>query len=302
MRERPCDLSDEELASALADGWGIEASRLAHRPVGAGGHHWSAGPFFVTVAERSAGLEQALETAFTLHTVLNSVVAPIRARDGRLVRPLKDRYALSLFPRLQGRGGEFGPHRPADRTAVLDLLRDLHRATPAVAATAPRADLRLPGRADLTAALAGLDNPWTAGPYAEAARRLLIRHARRVVERLARLDALTALLPPVSDWVITHGEPHPGNIMWTAEGPRLIDWDTVQLAPAERDLWMLTGAMIDAPEPAGAELPPGVEFYRHWWILADIANYTGDLRRSHTEGADNAAALSYLAANLRGPW
>ena len=38
---------------------------------------------------------------------------------------------------------------------------------------------------------------------------------------------------------MTHGEPHAGNVMRTDEGRLLVDWDTVALAPPERDLWML---------------------------------------------------------------
>jgi thiamine kinase-like enzyme len=46
-------------------------------------------------------------------------------------------------------------------------------------------------------------------------------------------------------WVVTHGEPHPANVIRTPGGLKLIDWDTVQLAPAERDLWMVAGPSGD---------------------------------------------------------
>ncbi|MFF5080543.1 aminoglycoside phosphotransferase family protein [Actinoplanes sp. NPDC000266] len=302
MRERPADLTDAQLAATLAEGWGIHAPALAYLPVGAGGHHWSAPPWFVTVTDYSPALEPALDTAARLG--LDFVVAAIRAPDGTLVRRLGDRYAVTVHPFVPGSAGSFGPHPPADRDAVLDMLIALH----GTRATAPRADLRLPGRARLERALADLDRPWTSGPYAEPARRLLAGHTAAVTRRLSRLDAP----PSTESWVVTHGEPHPGNVLRTPSGPLLIDWDTVQLAPPERDLWMLTDAMIDAPPSNDMPLlsryeratghrvsAAAIEFYRNWWILADIANYTDDLRRPHTEGADLAAALTYLAANLR---
>ncbi len=37
--------------------------------------------------------------------------------------------------------------------------------------------------------------------------------------------------------VITHGEPHAANVMGSPGGLVLVDWDTVLLAPPERDLW-----------------------------------------------------------------
>ena len=107
--------------------------------------------------------------------------------------------------------------------------------------------------------------------------------------------------------MITHGEPHPGNVLRTADGPLLIDWDTVMLAPPERDLWML---MIGSePQGADAEIRARYEretgravsmeliaFYRLWWVLADIAIYADELRREHGEGPDPASSLTYLAS------
>jgi uncharacterized protein len=44
---------------------------------------------------------------------------------------------------------------------------------------------------------------------------------------------------PRSATVVTHGEPHPANVMLVTGTLVLIDWDTVALAVPERDLWMV---------------------------------------------------------------
>jgi aminoglycoside phosphotransferase (APT) family kinase protein len=36
---------------------------------------------------------------------------------------------------------------------------------------------------------------------------------------------------------LTHGEPHPGNVIGTDDGWLLVDWDTAAIAQPERDLW-----------------------------------------------------------------
>jgi hypothetical protein len=102
--------------------------------------------------------------------------------------------------------------------------------------------LRLP----VVLAPADLRSPWTAGPYGEPARDLLRRHATRIRTWLAEFDTFAAAAGRTTNWAITHGEPHPGNILRTPAGPELIDGDTVRLAPPERDLWMLTSAMFGA--------------------------------------------------------
>lgn len=36
----------------------------------------------------------------------------------------------------------------------------------------------------------------------------------------------------------THGDCHPSNILWTDDGPHIVDFDDARMAPAVQDLWM----------------------------------------------------------------
>jgi Ser/Thr protein kinase RdoA (MazF antagonist) len=36
-----------------------------------------------------------------------------------------------------------------------------------------------------------------------------------------------------------HGDCHPGNILWTDQGPHFVDLDDARMGPAIQDLWML---------------------------------------------------------------
>lgn len=40
-------------------------------------------------------------------------------------------------------------------------------------------------------------------------------------------------------WLRTHGDCHPGNVLWTPTGPHFVDLDDASMAPAVQDLWML---------------------------------------------------------------
>lgn len=35
-----------------------------------------------------------------------------------------------------------------------------------------------------------------------------------------------------------HGDFHPGNVLWTAQGPHIVDFDDARMGPAVQDLWM----------------------------------------------------------------
>ncbi|BCJ39891.1 hypothetical protein Aiant_05480 [Actinoplanes ianthinogenes] len=299
-------LDEGDLSAALAAGWAIEAAAIDYLPVGAGSFHWSVTDdhgrsWFVKVDRDGPDLRRSFATALALHRAgLDVVVAPVPTLDDAIVHPLPRGYAVTVFPLLDGTPGDFGPHHPEDIPEISGILTALHRATPAVADLAPRTDLRLPGRHDLEAALSDLDRPWTSGPHAEPARALLHRHATRIQDWLAEFDRLTeAVRATTPTWVVTHGEPHPGNVLRTPAGPRLIDWTTVRIAPPERDFWMLTTMLGAEPVDLGLPLSPtATALYRRAWILADVAAFTTDLRTPHRDDADTAAALTYLTGYL----
>ncbi len=99
--------------------------------------------------------------------------------------------------------------------------------------------------------------------------------------------------------MITHGEPHPGNIMREHDHLRLIDWDTVALAPPERDLWMLAtpdgrelAEYVDATGKALDEDALGL--YRLAWDLGDVAAYLDLFRSVHQHDEDTEQAWGYL--------
>jgi spectinomycin phosphotransferase len=111
----------------------------------------------------------------------------------------------------------------------------------------------------------------------------------------------------VGETVITHGEPHPGNVIREPGGEvMLIDWDTVGLARPERDLWMvasdtgdelrhyteLTGRLVDVAV---------LGLYRMRWALDDLSCFIREVRAAHrrTLGTEHAwRSLELTVAQL----
>ena len=311
---------------ALADGWGLPAETLRYAPVGGGSYHWvvTSGPgeqWFVTVDDLDdkgwlgrtrpavfAGLRAALDASVTLRLEvgLRFVAAPVPALDGRSVRPLGDAHTVAVFPFLHGSGGEWDkPLTAPDLDELVAMLAALHRVDPA-AVRLQRREVELSWPDDLELALRELGRPWTGGPFAEPARELLAGAAEPVRRGLDALDRWARARFSVEGLVITHGEPHPGNIIRVAAnadadaGPAsgaimLIDWDTVGLAPPERDLWMVateTGAELRRyTELTGRPVDmAAIELYRLRWALDDLSCFVRDLRTPHrrTPGTEDA--------------
>ena len=334
MRDRPAGVTEQDLVHALADGWGLSAETLRYAPVGGGSYHWvvtgrPGGQWFVTVDDLDdkgwlgrtrpavfAGLRAAMAAAVRLRREagLGFVAAPVPARDGQAVRPLGDAHAVAVFPFLRGSAGEWDKPLPApDLDELIAMLAALHAVDPA-AVRPPRAAMDLSWRDDLEVALRELDRPWTGGPFAAPARELLAGAARPVRRGLDTLDRQARATAPAAHLVITHGEPHPGNIIRVAADVTapasgaimLIDWDTVALAPPERDLWMVATETGDElrryTELTGRPVKPAaIEFYRLRWALDDLSCFVRDLRAPHrrTPGTEHAwESLQIIIAEI----
>jgi spectinomycin phosphotransferase len=339
VRDRPEGITERAVARALASGWGLTGWTLEYAPVGGGSYHWLAAGGapgdrrFVTVDDLDdkgwlgrtrpavlAGLRVAMDAAVTLRRQagLGFVVAPEPASTGEAVLPVGDRHAVALFPFLTGKPGDWDEPLPApERGELIAMLAALHQVDPA-AVRLPRIGFGLSWRGELEIALDELGRPWDGGPYAEPARELLAGSARLVRRELDHLDHRAAGLAG-ADVVITHGEPHPGNVIRIpAATPRtddahpagarlaLIDWDTVGLAPPERDLWSVATASGDEvrryTELTGRPVDPAaLEFYRLRWALDDLSCFVRDLRTPHrrTPGTEDAwEALEATLADL----
>ena len=329
MRALPEDFDADALNGFLADAWGFEVEAVEYAALGGGSYHWVVEDLettrgFVTVDDLDRkpwlgdtpesvfdGLRRCFDTAVALRdNGLGFVVAPIPASGGETVRRIGPRHTIALFPFVDGRAGRFGEYDAAERAAVPTMLAELHRATPAVASIARSIDLALPGRRGLESALEAVNERWSGGPFSEPSRQALARHASDVAELLALADRLSAeVATSSSSWVVTHGEPHAGNLMRTAEGHVLVDWDTVALAPPERDLWMLVEEDADGASAytaaTGHELDHvAVDFFRLTWDLKDLATCIDVMRAPHRRTEDTLREFEGLrtCVAIRDQW
>jgi spectinomycin phosphotransferase len=314
VHERPAGIRDSDVAAALARQWGITVQDLSYLPVGFGGYHWRAvdqtgSQWFVTVSDLAApwlpDLPAAMQTAAWLATEagLEFVVAPVPARTGQVVGSLDSRHALTLFPYADVAPGRLeDPVGDGGRAAIIDMLARLHTATP-TGIQVPCRSLELATRHAIDQALASLGVPWKGGPYAEPGRDLLARYERPLRQAFARFDGLLGRVREAGGpHVITHGEPHPGNLLRTRAGLCLVDWDMTALARPERDLWWVISSDQDAARyswrTGWTVNQDALVLYRLRWGLDDIAEFLSEIRGPHQQTADTLVSWTGLQQTL----
>ncbi len=299
MREAPAHVTDAEVLAAVRETWAPVATEVEHLPVGFGAHHWRASAdgrplLFVTLDRLGprhtfTSLAAAYDGAAALAGSGLEFVAPtlsvVRFGDG----------ALSATAWIDGVVAGEGPieDRSLAEQSAAQLAR-LHAAEPPP--DVPRwAPLVPEGFAStLTARLRA---PWDSGPYAARARDVLLAHEEAIARWTAAYHQLAAAARE-RPWVCTHGEPHSRNLLLTADGPVLVDWESLKLAPRERDLRTL----VDSGHPDLVHpCWPMIELFDLEWRLDEIGQYAQWFAAPHTGTASDTVAFEGLVEELQRP-
>ena len=154
------------------------------------------------------------------------VVAPLADSAGRTLRNRLG-YRFALYPRRGGRWPELDDD---------DTLRWLGRLLGRMHALGRVQPFRYRPRIDVDS-LGGQARNWLLEhdvlpadlrPAWDSVSRDLLS---KTADAFARIGTYTELR--------LHGDCHPGNILWTDEGPHFVDLDDCRTGPAIQDLWML---------------------------------------------------------------
>jgi spectinomycin phosphotransferase len=325
IAEHP-DIPAVRVGSVVRREWMVDVNTVDHVCTGSSGWHWVLGDddgprWFATLhavdtpAARACRLA-AFESAAQVAQQLPFAVAPVHTRDARIAVDLAAGLILTLAPYVEretvpgpdgARGEGAGEGGETDRCLVAGLLGELHRRPrprqlPIWEPRLGRQDGTL--RDDLEQALS--QDEWSGGPWSGPASRL-VADARPVLRQsLRRFSLLGAAVVGSADrWVVTHGDPRARHLVPTADGPRLLDWAMLALAPRERDLReVLQGA--DGPWDAYLEAggrpealsPDTVDLFVLQAQLTAVGEAAVRLGRPHGDGEDEQRCFGSLEHGL----
>ncbi|KAB7623691.1 serine/threonine protein kinase [Alkalilimnicola sp. S0819] len=219
--------------------------------------------------------EHAFAEALQGHEI--PVVAPLRVGGETLHEHAGFRYAC--YPRRGGRGPELD--LPEHREWLGRFLGRIH----AVGAARPFEHRPTLSMADMGEASRQylLEGDWLPAHILEAYESL----SRDVLDGIARGFERAGDVAELR----LHGDCHPGNILWTDEGPHFVDLDDCRQGPAVQDLWMLLSG--DRAEMS-LQLSDIVEAYEEF--------HDFDRRELHLIEALRSLRMMHYAAWLARRW
>jgi Ser/Thr protein kinase RdoA (MazF antagonist) len=176
------------------------------------------------------------------------VVAPLRDDAGGTLHQ-QDEFLFAVYPRCGGRWPELDSRERLERMGR--LLGRMH----AVGASKP---FRHRARLDIE----------TLG---EASRRYILEHSllpayltdaystltQDLLVQVRTLFESAGPVPPIR----LHGDCHPGNILWTDNGPHFVDLDDSCSGPPVQDLWMLLSGQAREMRPQLEALLEGYQTF-----------------------------------------
>ncbi len=223
--------------------------------------------------------EIAEEHAFVVELAAREipVVAPLQ-HDGRTLH-VHAGFRFAVYPRRGGRAPEF------DRSDVLEWLGRFLARIHVVGAAArfarrPALDVASFGDAPRDYLLA---HDWLPADLREVYAGVSAQALDGVRRAFDRAGAVASIR--------LHGDCHPGNVLWTDDGPHFVDFDDTRSGPAVQDLWMLLSGNRQSMERQLRDVLRGYEQFRDF-----------DRRELHLVEALRTLRLLHYAAWIAQRW
>lgn len=231
------------------------------------------------------------------------IIAPMPTQDGKLWVQ-ESKFYVSVYPFIVGRNAHDIEMSDAHWIEFGKTLKGIHslKLPTDIAARIPKEDFSDQWREQVHRFLNQLsekdgdfDDPVSSG-LAD----LLKRKRREVNMLLQRAEQLSATMQSKqANFVLCHADAHAWNIQIQNDGSfYLVDWDTILMAPKERDLMFVASGLFGkthTPEQEEALFykgygdqtnvdPVGLAYYRCERIVRDIAEYCGEIFITMNEG------------------
>lgn len=319
MLEKP-DLRDDTLIACLNDAYDLRVSDVVFLPLGADvntavyqARSTTNPACFVKLRYGEPDIASVMVPRFLHDRGVTCVLAPILTRGGELWTQVES-FTLILYPFVVGVNGFDRALSDHQWFTFGATLKGIHTVVlpPELKALLPRETYSPVWRDRVNWFQRQVDRETFADPVA-AQLAALLRDKRDIVSALVeRAEQLANVLRARSpELVLCHADIHAGNVLVDAEDALyIVDWDTLTIAPKERDLMFIgagVGSVWNSVEEEAlfqqgygplAVDREAIAYYRYERIIQDIAAFCEELLLTDAGGADRAQGLRYFAGSF----
>ena len=320
MLEKP-DLKDEKIITCLQNEYGLSVVQIAFLPLGADLNTAvyrvvadGEMPYFVKL--RRGDFDEAVVAVpkFLTDLGIEQIIPSLTTQTGQLWASL-DSFKVILYPFVEGHNGfdvnlsdqhwvEFGIALKSFHTAVVP---------PAITNSIRREIYSPQWREIVKSFLARIEDETFDEPVAVKLAAFLKTKRDETLELVGRAERLAlALQAQAPEFILCHGDIHAGNLLIGNNGALyMVDWDTLILAPKERDLMFVGGGLGGDGHTPQEEVilfcqgygqtqidPIALAYYRYERIIEDIAVFCEQIFLSDEGGEDREQSLEYLKSNF----
>ncbi len=319
MLEKP-DLPDDRLNSCLHDDYGLRIAEISFLPLGADVNTAvyravteDGTPYFVKLRRGDFDSTTVLVPQLLGDLGVAQIIVPVATTTGQSWTRL-DAFTVILYPFVTG---ENGFDRDLSDQQWMDLgvaLKRMHTAVLPYDLTQqlPRERYSSHWREMVRTFQARVEHDAFDDPAAAQLAALLRANHDLVSELVDRADQLGEALRGRSlDYVLCHGDIHAGNVLIDHnDALYIVDWDTLSMAPKERDLMFIgagIGCVWNSRREEGlfyqgygrAEIDSmALAYYRYERIVQDIAAFCEQLLLTDEGGEDRQQSLYYFASQF----
>ncbi len=310
-----------DIATCLSSAYGLHARQIEFLPLGADENtavyrvETQDGQAYFLKLRRGQVFEPAILVPNYLHTLgVEHLIAALVTRTGSFFARLGE-FTLILYPYVRGRNGYEQPLSPQQWVELGAVVRQIHGVSlPGVLRRAvPNVSFSARWRSALRNYLEEIAEKTYADPTAAELADFLRQKRAETLELIARSEQLAGMVEQQSSgWVLCHADLHVWNLLLDEQGGfYIVDWDTLQFAPKERDLMFigsgLGGNGLGAMEETRlfyqgygpTEIHHGaLAYFRSERIIEDLAVYCEQIFLSNVSGADRGQAVRNVMSNF----
>ncbi len=319
MLERP-DITDDAIIACMRDHYGIALQKIEFLPLGADRNtavfkaNAADEVYFVKLRSGEFSEASVVIPRMLRDQGITQVIAPLRNKRDHLWTALKS-YRLILYPFVEGIDGWERDLSPQDWVALGQALRQMHTVSPPVSIhDMPRESYSPFWREKVRQFQASVETTVYDDPVSAELAGFIREKNLEISALVFHAEHLAHALEGRSlPFVICHADIHVGNVLVTpADTLYVVDWDTLILAPKERDL-MFMGSGIAGQETLTADEqadlfyqgygqaevdPTAIAYYRCERIVQDAYAYCEQILFTSGDSADRVEGLNQFQSQF----